>query len=362
MSCNVDSNISEYINNVYLKLDTNIQEEEDCLIILLNYEDLSLKEKNAIIQKVETKISKLSEIETQEVEDLLLENSKLQPNWSDIITRFVRNENVISESVITFLNNNENAEILSKQQIPKEPDESVTKKISKAIILNEDINNESYTLLLKSVPYYYRDLDFENMSNEKVKLLLENNKLGLSQENYNRLRENFVKLHTALIEKREHELSDNIDNLEFDDDDIIALLKSSILSVKEKHTIIATYDNEAIITNIEILGLISTLVNSNNSNDWDKEILKAIITNSKITIEDKITLFNITNHRFEKNDIMEILQSLPEPYSSIVENGKRPLLPQNAINTGFANVLKIKKYIKDFKPEKGGMRISTFRK
>ena len=359
----VEENIKDYIANVYLKLENNTKEDEIWLIKLLNNKTLTEKEKTAIIQMTETKVSDLEKIDDIEIENILLQNSKVIPTWKNLVDNFNNTEeDVISDYIIGFLNNYENAETLSKRQIPKEPDESIAKKIARAIILNEEINNEPYALLLKSVPYYYNDLNFTSLSVEKVKLLIENNKLGLTQENYNRLREDFINLHTTLIEKRKHELSEVIDSLEFDDDDIIKLLKSSILSTKEKCTIINVYDNESIIENVEILGLIGGLVNNSNSNEWDKEILKAIFTNSEKSVEEKIILFDTVNHRFGKEDITEILQSFPEPYSYIAENGKRPLLPENEINIHFANVLKVQKYIKDFKSEKKGIRISTFKK
>ena len=152
----IDSNISEYINNVYLKLGSNTQEKEDCLIILLNNEDLDIKKKEAIIQKVETKISTLLEIGTKEVEDLLFENSKLQPNWEDIISRFVSDENVISNPVIAFLNNIENVEFLAKIKIDKEkPDKKTVDKFLETLLLCEKINNNSYAQILKSISTLY---------------------------------------------------------------------------------------------------------------------------------------------------------------------------------------------------------------
>lgn len=359
----IEINIKNYVANVYLKLGNNTKEDETWLIKLLNNESLTHKEKTAIIQKTETKVSDLEKIDDIEIDNILLQNSKVASIWKNIIYNFNNTkEDAISEYIVAFLNNSRNAEMLSKSQIPKEPDESIAKKIARAIILNEEINNESYALLLKSVPHYYNNLNFTSLSAEKVKLLIENNKLRLTQENYNRLREDFINLHTTLIEKRKHELSDVIDSLEFDDDDIMKLLKSSILSTKEKLAILVVYDNATIIANAVILGLIGGLVNNTNSNDWDKEILKAIFTNSKIPVEEKLILFNNINHRFEKEGVTEILQSFPEPYSSIAENGKRPLLPDSDTNTNLVGALKNRKYIKDFKPEKNGLRISTFRK
>ncbi|WP_225370222.1 hypothetical protein [Methanobrevibacter arboriphilus] len=115
----IENEISEYINNVYLKLENNTKENENCLIELLNNEYLDIKEKESIIKQVETKILNLSNINDNEVKDLLLNNSKLIPNWENILTCFINNENVISKPVITFLNNTKNVEILVKTKIKK---------------------------------------------------------------------------------------------------------------------------------------------------------------------------------------------------------------------------------------------------
>jgi hypothetical protein len=304
----------------------------------------------------------LSKINDIEIDNLLLQNSKVKPTWNNLISNYTSAGKELSEYAVAFLNKIENAALLSKHQMEKEPDEDVIKKLSRAVLLNETINNDSYALLLKSIPYYYTSLNFENMSKEKTKLMIENGKLGLNQENYNKLRENFVGLHIALIEKRKIELSANIDKLDFDDNDIIVLLKSPVLSFKEKETILTCYGDTDIISSSDILDLIGRILLNHNTFNISYDVKKAILTKSKLKIDDKLLLFNNINSIFDKKEITAILQSFPKPYSNIAENGKRPNLSQNAVNTDFAKTLKEKKYICDFKADKKGIRISTFRK
>ena len=78
----IDDNISEYIENIYLKLDENKQEDEGSLIQLLNNENISDELKTKIIQKVETKISSLSKIDTNPSNVINFRYSSRSPNLS----------------------------------------------------------------------------------------------------------------------------------------------------------------------------------------------------------------------------------------------------------------------------------------
>ncbi|KAA6310703.1 hypothetical protein EZS27_038038 [termite gut metagenome] len=147
------------------------------------------KEKTLIIQKEKTKISNLSDIKMLEIDKILLQESKVVPTWNNLISHFHRDENIMSEHIIIFLNNKENAAILSEEKIAMEnPDEETVDKFLSAIILNSEINNESYSMILKSIPYYYDSLAVENLPKEKVELLIKNDKLGLTEENYTTLK------------------------------------------------------------------------------------------------------------------------------------------------------------------------------
>jgi hypothetical protein len=198
-----------------------------------------------------------------------------------------------------------------------------------------------------------------------VKLLIEKNKLGLTQDNYSKLKENFDGFHINLIEVRRKELDSIIAELDFDDSDIIALLRSSALLLKDKEDVINNYPDVDLAANIEILGLIGGILLDNGSFEVNQNIKKAILIKSEMNTDDKIKLFNNIHSTLEITDITNILQSLPEPYSNILllqaKNEKRPILSENERNTNFAQILKDKKYIRDFKHEERGIKISTFR-
>ena len=94
----------------------------------------------------------------------------------------------------------------------------------------------------------------------------------------------------------------------------------------------------------------------------DREIILAVGIDSDLQITDKIRLFNKWNREYQKEDILNLLNSLGEPYLTIAENGKRPLLEDTEFNREFAENLKLKEYISNYDIKSKGIRISTYRK
>ena len=356
----IDNKISEYINNVYLKLENNTDEDENYLIELLNNEYLDIKEKESIIKQVETKISTLLKINDYKVKDLLLENSKLLPNWEDIETCFINNKNVISKPIIIFLNNIKNVEFLVKTKIKKETDN----EFLKALLLSERIENNSYAQIIKSISELgvCNSLAFDNLPEDKVILLIQNGLLELNNSNYNLLKDNFSNLHIKIIEKRHFELTEELlEKLQFDNEDIITVLKSDALPIERKEMIIDIYDKGEIINSEDILILLRD-IGSHQPFNMKKDVVMEILTKTKEEKESRIKLYNTQYDILNEEDMTMFLNSLPEPYSSITEKGKRPLLPNTETNKLLAENLKEKDYISKYKIEDKGIRISTFRK
>lgn len=67
----INSKINTYVEDVYLKLEQNISESEKSLLELLNNADLEDKLKIKIIQKVDTLISNLSDIDDIEIKTII---------------------------------------------------------------------------------------------------------------------------------------------------------------------------------------------------------------------------------------------------------------------------------------------------
>ena len=355
----INENIINYITNVYLKIKTNTKEDEECLVELLNNEKLSKIDKIEIIQKEETIISDLEKIDTVEIENILLQYSKVKPTWKNIIGNYCNNEKELKEHILLFLNNIENAKILSKSIIEKNKlDEETFIKFLTAILLNESINTEAYELLLNSIPYYYSSLRFENLSTEKIELLVGKYNLSLNKENFDKLKGKNHSLHIRLIETRRNEIPKKLPELLLEDNDVDSLIKSPILSLDEKNNVINIYGEEKIKKNTEILDSIGQIIIDKQDCSFSKNIIKAIFEKTGKSVEYKISLLNIVINKLNQKDIKDILISFNEPYSNLTKGKESYIIPENNTTHNLLEALINGKYIKGYRKMKKGLKVT----
>lgn len=359
----VENNINEYIEFVYLDIQTNTEEREQYYIDLLNNDQISYLNRVKIVRKIDTVINKINAVDHSEIIKLLLEESKILATWNNLIDIYIQNENEFIIEMTSFVNAINNSQVLSKTKIAvPEQSKVAVKAFLTSLLLNDDIDDASYSLILSSIPYHYNSLSFENLSDSKVKLLIGKNKLTTNVTNYSLLKNSFDDLHNSLIENDPDKFINEIDSFEVEANDLLYILKSDVISILHKEKIIANYETTIFTNDSELLTQIGSLLLANSSLIINNEIVLAVGTDSKLILLDKISLFNKWNRIYNKEDISRFLISLEKPYSSIAENGKRPLLDYNDINQEFAENLFLKEYISSYKTEKKkGIRISTLR-
>jgi len=358
----INSDINAYVENVYLRIEANLTEVEKCLIELLNNENLTKENKSKIIDHVETTVSVLSAIDDLEIKKLLLEKLKITATWQNVFNYYQDVENEIDPVLITFLEKDGVALELSKEKIMKdvEGDEKYTEFITK-LLTTDEISNDIYQLLLKSILYKFSNLDFSPLSEEKVRLLL-NNILVFNLTNYKLLKEIFPDLHIIFLEIYKDDFIKNISDYDLDPKDISQLINSNKLSESEKNVIIENVDETLIASQMDSLKGIGELILKDNSFRVSDSILKLVIVNSALNIEQRCRIFYWKQKQVPLDYIDEFLKALGEPYSDITIKGKRPLFPNVEYNRKLIEVLDSRNYISKFDFEKKGIRISTFRK
>jgi hypothetical protein len=362
----IDSNINEYIENIYLNIETNTDEIEEYYIELLNNEDVLDKNKIKLINTIETLIIDINKIDDLEIIKHVLTKSKVLATWLNLIDIYFQNENQFISEITSFINVTENSKSLSEIKIQTDkPDEETIKSFLISLLKNNDIKDDNYSKILPSVPYIYNSLSFENISFEKVKSLIIENKLTVNNTNYVLLKENFENLHILLIENNPNNFIKEIKTFEIENNDLSALLASEKISIQIKAKLIENFEESIFILDSDLLTQVGKLLLENKNLNIDNNIITAIGTDSNLDRMEKIRLFNKWNRIYDNEDIKTFLLSLENPYSQITENGKRPLLENNEVNKELAENLKDKRYISKYKIESKlfskGIRISTFR-
>jgi hypothetical protein len=262
----IEANINDYIKNIYLKLDTNINEEQKAYLDLLNHSELSLNLKKEVIKKVFTKISDVSLIGNNNLLSYIIENSKIEANWENLLYFFKNSEEKVLAPTIDFINDIKNANILSKVKMPtKVNDKNIYGEFCKVLMQSNDINNDSFDLITNSIPWWYSDLNIANLDEEKVHSLIKNGVISPTIESFENLKKNYEKLNVELLEKHKSEFIKLIDELVLDENDLELILKSGILNNLEKLKFLESCSNDTISSNSENLKLISQLLLNDNS-------------------------------------------------------------------------------------------------
>lgn len=361
----VEANIDDYIENVYLKISTNVNEKEKYFIALLNNENIEIDNKESIVLQTETKITKLSTIDDSELYSVLLENNKLFPSWENLLFDYnnqiteeeEETESEISESSIGFINIIQNAEELSKIKIPKEVNSTnVYGGFWEKLLQKDEIEDQSYDLITKSSPWWYSDLSFENLSDNKIKSLINNTCINPNSKSFNSLKEKSGGLNIYLFERRKSDYFKILDELTFDSDDLELILKSSFLNNSEKLKILNNCSEEIIITNSN-LKLLSSILLSDNSFVISANILKSILLNNQISSVERVRLFNKSSNKFNLDFIETFLTNLGEYYVQITDKGSQAKIPQEKNNNELLNILVSKGYISSFKEVGSNFRV-----
>ncbi len=350
----VEANICDYIENIYLKIPTNVNEKEKSLIDLLNNEDIEVETRKSIILQVETKITQLATINDLELHSTLLENNKLIPTWENLLYSY-ENSNIedeaeqdISESLIEFINILENAEELSKIKIPTEVNSKNTYgKFWKKLLQKDEIGDESYDLITKSSPWSYSDLSFEEISEAKIKSLINRGCINPKAESFESLKEKSNNLNIYLFEKRKSDYFKILDQLTFDSDDLELVLKSSVLTNSEKSRILNHCTDEAIITNNNLV-LLSSILISDNSFIVSDNVLESILNNSKIPVIERVELFNKNSKKYDLDFINDYLLNLGGDYAQIPDKNKKAKISESDSNKQLLDILKNKDYISSY--------------
>lgn len=341
----IKENINEYVENVFLKIDTNTKENEKYIIELLNNEDLDDTYKEKIIQKVETKISDISQIENKQLWKILFEQNRINAIWNNILHYYKYNEEVFDKIIIDFMSIDENYKNLSTHKMNNEKDfnKELLLNLSKNIILSADIANQVYKYLIKGIWFWkYPTLDIKTLNSEKIEILIENIKLDLTQANINNLKEFFPNKQIVLIEKFKEEFLEKYDAFTLDEEDYIGIFESSKFTTDEKLVVVdklnlTIFDDEKFAKTITDFYL-------NNNIKFSNEIFFKLF--NKGNFDDGLKLLINQIPKLEDEKISELLNEFENPYNELTEKSAKPLkFDKTKINEDLLMALSKKEYI-----------------
>lgn len=352
----IESNIEIYIRDVFLKLPNNNHESEESLIALLNQEE-AINYVSDIMSQQEAEISDLKSVRNDTWKSLINEK-RVSPTWQNVLNYY--NENAeIDETLTAFLNEEIKYSELAKTRFNSGSnfEKDIYSKFSKAFLV-ANISNEAFAKILSNYPFYYdkpSSIAFENLSEEKIKILLSNRILRLGPETYTLISDHFIQLRSLLIENNTTVFFENRPSYELRNSDYLALLRSSRLSKEQKVVLIKELTPEVIETTKGFGTFLSQLLVEYKYIGLSYDILLSILTTSTAS-SDNVILAYWHIGPLAKDAITTILQALGEPYSKITVPKKQPKIPDTEINRLLGKELQSIGYIRKAKEEKGNLR------
>lgn len=350
----IHANIANYVEDVFLKLEENKLESESGLIKLLNNENLSSKLKVKIIQKVETKIQKIWDVEELDISEQLLLNNKLLPSWENVIEYYKLFDNTINEDLIKFLNFENVYEELSKKSLNEE-----NKDFERNLLVCDEISDEAYKNLINSCFYIHDQLQLENLNENKIVNLIDKT-LITTKSNYDLLKEHFPNNHIKLIERDYKKFIENIDDFEMNEVDVLLLLKSEKISIENKFNYLSQIEESVIVNNKEISKVVGNIILAKyTKKEYEYETVVSLVQNVA-SLENKVRLVNLYINDLSNNNIVTLLSTI-WGYDKLFEKGKPTYGKTNYNNILFAN-LKSKNLIKNYYDDKwndSNFRVTT---
>lgn len=354
----INENLDIYVEGVMLALEDNYAEETDILAPVFN-SNLKVNIKEAIL-KQGTEVFKSIEELPQELWNYALQVDSIMPDWENVVAYFqseVKDENVLT----TWLQWSDNAEMLSDDEMgdPDGQDKDTLKTLCEFLLLNNNLSDEHYEKLIGKVLWLYNALEFQNLSKNKIEILLKKRTLGFTKYNYDLLKKHFNGLNITLLTQNFNAYLTNALDYVFDNLDYVNLLKSNFITPQQKISLITEMD-ASIINNHVLSNFISQILITSPAQVTFDILNKLIIYNSEQTTKLKLLIMNFSSLTNERR--FDMLNLIGKPYDQITLKGKRPSFPFNEDNLNLTKRLAVYDLIASYKIDKNKITINNKRK
>lgn len=354
----INEDINLYIENVFLKLDGNINESEETMIYLLKVDgiskDILLENKEAMIKKENTVFSDIESVEFISGWPTLIKDEKIKITWNNVIT-FYKQFIIEKDILLNYLNKEKVYKELSRNDINDEISKfgkDYLEGFAREIILNDKLTEACFKELVKSITYRNIEIDLDNIKLERIDIIIQDKIIGLTKKNYDKLKERFANenKHILLIEKNLDEYVKNYTEYDLDSTDILKLLDAPIENDKKLFVInnmnMQLVDESTILT----YKIVDFMLNNDILSKLETKLLSKIISNNNVTEKEKILILINQIEFMDKDKTFQFLNLISDVYSNLSEMDNEITIENNYYNEKLAKVLKSKDYINAFEP------------
>ncbi|MDN4013452.1 hypothetical protein QX233_13325 [Chryseobacterium gambrini] len=341
-----NNNINEYVEQVLLKLENNTEEEINVVVSLINNSNVKPENVDLLIEKLNFKLSNISEIENSTFWSTLMIEKKIEPSWKNVLLYYKSKSEEIDDVLIEFLNFKPNFEILSDKCIDhflNEEEEIVSDTIERFNIslVNSAISEESFNNLVHSMTKNFDDASVIEKSS-RINILIDNDLIVFNNKNLSELHGKDLEL---FVEKNEEELKNSYDSLVLLIYTWITILTSNISGFLKKQIFDHLTQDKSYSSEDEMF-LIKVLINfyEQKFHSFSEYFLNCIV---KSTLKQyaKIRYLNFDKEYISDQLMNESIKLIGNPYSKVL-NKEKFELPNTEENAEALRNLQQMGYIK----------------
>ncbi|MDU1912591.1 hypothetical protein [Fusobacterium sp.] len=268
----VEDNINSYIEIILENCNSIIEDDEPVALKLLNNENIDEENKIKYIEFLRTIISSITSIEYIHLWDKLLQNGKILYSEENIILYFNEKQK-LSDTLINFINLEKKP--LSFENIKNIISEEIVEKFFDYILICNSLKNSIYKNIIGSFKWHYESGNFpENISKEKMNILIKLKIIRMTSKNLEKIRENYKDNLNYFITYNIDLYSETVSESLFSQEELLMILSNSDIEEKVKLELLKLSKNPIYITNMDYSSNIQEYILKNN---YDKKEFKNLI-------------------------------------------------------------------------------------
>lgn len=381
----INDNINEYVKVILDEKPNKITDQLEVALKLINNTELKDEFKYQYIGILETKITKLKEVNSKELWTKLLDRNIVDTTDENLLDYYFEKDKKLDESVITFINDFRNEFEFDSDTINQIYGENADYHLFQAILQSNEINNDKYKELLKKFNRYNEGFNVKCINGDKINILIDLKIIRMNTETLNFMRsnykENIIKYILSEIDEYIKLCEDNFvyeemldvieENIGEDKKIKLVGLSDKAISIKDKkysselkeyvlkekfdendlEYIIDIYSSE----NINLKEAIEEIVEDNIDKIIEKkyvinyELLIQLLKYNKLDIKQKKQLITISIKQLQKREMYNCFEIMGADEFMHLFNGDSSIeIAVDEANEQLLDVLKAKDIVKSY--------------
>ena len=384
----INENINDYISIILDNCESNIIDDEAAVLSVLNNDEITSENKVAYIEVLKTQIQSLKTVDDKETWGLLLESNLIEYSEDNILEYFFCSGKKLDNILAEFINS-QNKHLDFSDSISNYGNDASSNFFVAAIVCN-NLRNDKYTEIMKSLNRCYNKFQTEGISKDKIDILIDLKIIRISLESLIFMRENYSLNTIYFIEKNIDSYVDEIisdDIFDFDEmmdvlhldvsdenkinliqftDEVISIIDSDYSDTVKIHILnnnldendishlLISYPKESsdLKTKIESLTIEYKNTIFTESYQLSIELFEKMISSAKLSNEEKIEFLIIILPTLDEGQAITYLNNLRlNDYVRLFDRG-RPKFEVNDVNERMLETFKDKHWITKYEIDK----------